>query len=73
MKRGTSDIHLPNGNEHYTSHFASGASYSQDVSIGIGNGISHSPLSPSPPLPHPPPPEHTHLDSATQGKQSDYD
>ena len=47
--------------------------------LGIGNGISHSPLSPSLlplPRPHPPPPpnpEHTHLDSATQGKQSDYD
>ena len=34
MKRGPSDIHLPNGHEQYTSHFASGASCLQDVSIG---------------------------------------
>ena len=68
MKRGPSDIHLPNGHEQYTSHFASGASCLQDVSIGYWYAnfpfafISFPPSPPQTPPPPPfPPPPNTHI------------
>ena len=59
-KRGTSDTHLPNEHEHYTSDFARCASCPQDVSIGYWWGNLPFAFISFPLPPTPPPPPHTH-------------